>query len=125
MNLFLTSVADGIRTIDALKMLINGRTKLVILPFAHDFKWLASAEDVYEKYDRCHRNTQSIFWKTVKPFIDIGIDPNNIVVINKKIGTLNGKVISQAQVFVEVGKDVKEYILDEDQYERLMKYINV
>ncbi len=82
MNLFLTSVADGIRTIDALKMLINGRTKLVILPFAHDFKWLASAEDVYEKYDRCHRNTQSIFWRTVKPFVDIGIDPRNIVVIN-------------------------------------------
>ena len=47
----------------------------------------------------------------------------HIIVINKKVGTLNGKVISQAQVFVEVGKDVKEYILDEDQYERLMNCI--
>lgn len=51
------------------------------------------------------------------------INTDNITVINKKVGTLNGKVISQAQVFVEVGKDVKEYILDEDQYERLMKKI--
>ena len=82
MNLFLTSVSDGVRSIDALKRLINSRTKLVILPFAHDFKWLANAEDVYVKYDRCPRATQSIFWRTVKPFTDIGIDVNNIVVIN-------------------------------------------
>ena len=51
------------------------------------------------------------------------INTDNIIVINKKVGALNGKVISQAQVFVEVGKDVKEYILDEDQYERLMNCI--
>lgn len=51
------------------------------------------------------------------------INTDNIIVINKKVGILNGKVISQAQVLVEVGKDVKEYILDEDQYERLMKKI--
>lgn len=51
------------------------------------------------------------------------INTDNIIVINKKVGTLNGKIISQAQVFVEVGKDVKEYILDEDQYERLIKCI--
>ena len=51
------------------------------------------------------------------------INTDNITVINKKVGTLNGKVISQAQVFVKVGKDVKEYILDEDQYERLIKCI--
>lgn len=51
------------------------------------------------------------------------INTDNIIVINKKVGTLNGKVISQAQVLLEVGKDVKEYILDEDQYERLMKKI--
>lgn len=51
------------------------------------------------------------------------INTDNIIVINKKVGTLNGKIISQAQVFVEVGKDVKEYILDEDQYGRLMMHI--
>ena len=53
------------------------------------------------------------------------INIDNIIVINKKVGTLNGKVISQAQVFVECGKSAKEYILDEDQYERLMKRIDV
>ncbi len=51
------------------------------------------------------------------------INTDSIIVINKKVGILKGKAISQAQVLVEVGKDVKEYILDEDQYERLMKKI--
>ena len=51
------------------------------------------------------------------------INTDNIIVINKRVYTLNGKVISQAQVFVEFGKSAKEYILDEDQYERLMKKI--
>ena len=49
------------------------------------------------------------------------INTDNIIVINKKVGTLNGNVISQAQVLVEVGKDVKEYILDEDQYNSLIE----
>lgn len=82
MNLFLTSTADGVRTIPELKRLINGRTKLVILPFAHDFNWLSCAEDVWEKYDRCPKAKNSIFWRTVKPFIDMGIDVRNIVIIN-------------------------------------------
>lgn len=82
MNLFLTSTADGVRTIPELKRLINGRTKLVILPFAHDFNWLSCAENVWEKYDRCPKAENSIFWKTVRPFIDIGIDVRNIVIIN-------------------------------------------
>ena len=97
MNLFLTSVADGVRSIDALKNMINERTKLVILPFAHDFKWLSCAEDVYEKYDRCPRATNSIFWRTVKPFTDIGIDVNNIVVINRfsdPVGLIKHKLLS-------------------------------
>ena len=82
MNLFLTSTADGVGTIPALKHLINGKTKLVILPFAHDFNWLSCAEDVWEKYNRCPKAENSIFWRTVRPFIDIGIDVRNIVVIN-------------------------------------------
>lgn len=59
------------------------------------------------------------------------INTDNIIVINKKTGTIKEpghswfKTITQAQVLVEVGKDVKEYILDEDQYERLMKCIKV
>ena len=82
MNLFLTSTIDCVREIESLKQLINGRTKLIVLPFAHDFEWLASAEDIYEKYDRCPKAKNSIFHRTVKPFIDIGIDMRNIVVIN-------------------------------------------
>ncbi len=89
MNLFLTSVADGVKSIDALKNMINRRTKLVVLPFAHDFEWLSCAEDVYEKYDRCPKATNSIFWRTVKPFIDIGIDANNIVIINHFADPIN------------------------------------
>lgn len=83
MNLFLTSVCEEIKNIDSLKEQINGRTKLIVLPFAHDFEWLSCAEDVYEKYDRCPMAKESIFHKTVRPFIDIGIDINNIVVINR------------------------------------------
>ncbi len=83
MDLFLTSVCEEIKNIDSLKEQINGRTKLIVLPFAHDFEWLSCAEDVYEKYDRCPMAENSIFHRTVRPFIDIGIDINNIVVINR------------------------------------------
>ena len=83
MDLFLTSVSESVKDIPALKKLINKNTKLIVLPFAHDFKWLASAEDVYKKYSRDYNSTESIFYKTVKPFTDIGIDLNNIIVINR------------------------------------------
>lgn len=60
------------------------------------------------------------------------INTDNIIVINKKVDTIREpghslpwfKTVSQAQVLIEVGKDVKEYILDEDQYERLMHCIS-
>lgn len=56
------------------------------------------------------------------------ININKIIVVNKKTDTIRElghtlpwfKIITQAQVFVEIGKDVKEYILNEYQYERLM-----
>lgn len=50
------------------------------------------------------------------------INIDKIVLINKKVGCLpkSLEVITQAQVLVEVGSVVKEYILDEDQYKRLM-----
>ncbi len=82
MNLFLTSVVDGIESINTLKEMINEQTKLVVLPFAHDFNWLSCAEDVYDKYDRDPHNVNSIFYKTVKSFVNIGIHYENIVVIN-------------------------------------------
>ena len=83
MKLFLTSVGKSVEDIRPLKDLINERTKLVVLPFAHDFNWLSCAEDVWEKYDRCPKAKNSIFYKTVEPFINKGIDVNNIVVINR------------------------------------------
>jgi peptidase E len=82
MQLFLTSVSSGIEHIDYLKEHVNVMTKLVILPFAHHFDYLFCAEDVYKYYDRCPLNVDSIFWRTVKPFLDIGINPDRIVVIN-------------------------------------------
>lgn len=49
------------------------------------------------------------------------INTNEIITVNKKTGCLpkSLKIITQAQVFVKFGNDVKEYILDEDQYDRL------
>jgi peptidase E len=82
LDLFLTSVSNGISTIDFLKDRINDRTKLVVLPFAHDFKYISKAEDVYNHYDRNFLNKESIYWRTVEPFINIGINPDRIVIIN-------------------------------------------
>lgn len=49
------------------------------------------------------------------------INIDKIVVVNKKVGCLpkSLEVITQAQVLVEVGSEVKEYILDEEQYKNL------
>jgi peptidase E len=83
MQLFLTSVSHGVETIKYLKDNINSRTQLVVLPFAHHFDYLSCAEDVYNHYDRDINNKESIYWRTVKPFIDIGINPDRIVVVNR------------------------------------------
>ena len=82
MQLFMTSVSSGISSIKYLKNNINNETKLVVLPFAHHFDYLSCAEDVYKHYDRNPFNEESIFWRTVRPFIDIGINPDRISVIN-------------------------------------------
>lgn len=49
------------------------------------------------------------------------INTNEIITVNKKTGCSpkSLKIITQAQVFVKFGNEVKEYILDEDQYNRL------
>ena len=49
------------------------------------------------------------------------INIDKIVVVTKKVGCLpkSLEVITQAQVLVEVGGEVKEYILDEEQYKNL------
>lgn len=82
MQLFLTSVAEGVESIQYLKDNINERTQLVVLPFAHDFDYINKPEDVYIHYDRNPFNEHSIYWRTVKPFINIGINPDRIVVVN-------------------------------------------
>lgn len=51
------------------------------------------------------------------------INIDKIIVVNQKTGTLNGKILTQGQVLVEIGEVVKEYILAEDQYVRLMHCI--
>lgn len=89
MQLFLTSVSTGIKHIDYLKEHINTMTKLVIMPFAHHFDYLSCAEDVYKYYDKCPLNKDSIFWRTVRPFLDIGINPDRIVVINHFADPIN------------------------------------
>jgi peptidase E len=82
MQLFLTSVSSGVESIDYLKENINDRTQLIILPLAHDFNYIKDTEGVYKHYDRDLFNKESIYWRTAKPFIDIGINPDRIVVIN-------------------------------------------
>ena len=81
MDLFLTSVSSGVSSIEFLKKKINERTKLIIMPLAHHFDYISCGEDIYKHYDR-YPNNESIYWRTVRPFIDIGINPDNIVVIN-------------------------------------------
>lgn len=82
MQLFLTSVSDGVKSIDYLKEAINERTQLVVLPLAHDFKYISCSEDIRIHYDRNYLNEYSIYWRTVRPFIDIGINPDRINVID-------------------------------------------
>ena len=83
MQLFLTSVSSGVNSIDYLKENINTQTQLVVLPFANHFEYLSCGEDVYRHFDRDVLNKQSIYWQTVKSFIDIGINPDRIVIINR------------------------------------------
>ena len=83
MQLFLTSVSGGVNSIQYLKDNINSQTQLVVLPFANHFDYLSCGEDLYNHFDRDIFNKDSIYWRTVRPFIDIGINPDRIVVINR------------------------------------------
>lgn len=83
MQLFLTSVSGGVESIDYLKQIINDQTKLIVLPFANHFDYLSCGEDIYKYFDRNPLNKDSIYWQTVRPFIDIGINPDRIVIINR------------------------------------------
>lgn len=96
MQLFLTSVSSGVSSIKYLKENINTETKLVVCPFAHHFEYLSCAEDVYNHYDRDITNKESIYWRTVEPFINIGVNPDRISVINHfadPIGLIKHKLL--------------------------------
>lgn len=98
MQLFLTSVSSGVESIDYLKENINSQTQLVVLPFANHFEYLSCAEDIYKRFDRDPFNKESIFWKTIEPFVNIGINPDRVVVINRftdPIGLIKHKLLGE------------------------------
>lgn len=87
MKLFLTSVSSCVSEIESFKEIINSQTRLVILPINHHDKYISCAEDIYNHYDRDVSNCDSIYWKTVKPFIDAGINSDRITVLNQYTDT--------------------------------------
>jgi peptidase E len=88
MKMFLTSVRTCVESIPEFKELLNSDTKLVILPISYHKDYINSSDDVIKHFDRNPFNKESIFYKTVRPFIDAGIDESNIVVLNPWASTL-------------------------------------
>lgn len=82
MKLFLTSVRTCVENIPEFKELINNETRLVILPISYHKDYINSADDVINHFDRNPFNRESMFYETVRPFADAGLDYNNIVVLN-------------------------------------------
>lgn len=83
MKLYLTSELKCLSEIESFKNLINRETKLVILPFSYHEDYISCCEDIWRRFNRSPFATNSIFWSTVKPFVDSGIDPDNITIINQ------------------------------------------
>lgn len=88
MKMFLTSVRTCVKDIPEFKKLLNRQTKLVVLPISYSKDYINSADDVVKHFDRSPFNKDSIFYETVRPFIDAGIDENNIVILNPWASTL-------------------------------------
>ena len=88
MKMFLTSVRTCVKDIPEFKKLLNRGTKLVVLPISYSKDYINSADDVIKHFDRSPFNKDSIFYETVRPFIDAGIDENNIVILNPWASTL-------------------------------------
>ena len=84
-KLYLTSVISCIDKIPDLEP--DFKTKLIVFPFANATEYLPDAESIYRHYDRDKYNIDSIFYKTVRPFLNIGIDEDNIVIINHYMDT--------------------------------------
>jgi peptidase E len=89
MKYYLTSTRHCIENISSFKSLINRATKLIILPVNYHKDYLQCAEDVWNHFDRNPCNKESIFYETVRPFVDAGIDIDNIVVINLYTDNIN------------------------------------
>jgi peptidase E len=84
MKLFLTSVANNcLEYIESFKEIINSQTNLVILPFSYSKNYINSSEDIINHFDRDINNKDSIYWKTAAPFINAGINPDKISVVNQ------------------------------------------
>ena len=88
MKMFLTSVRTCVESIPEFKELLNRDTKLVILPISYHKDYINNAEDVIKHFDRNPFNKESIFYETVRPFIDAGITEEQIVVLNPWADTL-------------------------------------
>lgn len=89
MKLFLTSVAGCLDSIDSFKELINPQTKLVVLPFSYHKDYINCSEDIIDHFDRCPSNKDSIYWHTVMPFVNAGILPERISIINQYTDTID------------------------------------
>lgn len=83
MKLFLTSVVGCLDSIKSFREIINPQTRLVVLPFSYHKDYINCSDDIINHFDRCPANKDSIFWRTVRPFIDAGILPERITVINQ------------------------------------------
>ena len=88
MKMFLTSVRTCMESIPEFKELLNRDTKLVILPISYHKDYINSSDDVIKHFDRNPFNKESIFYETVRPFIDAGITEEQIVVLNPWADTL-------------------------------------
>jgi peptidase E len=83
MKMYLTSVASCLENIESFKNLINKDTRLVVLPFSYHKDYINCAEDIWNHFDRDVNNTNSIYWQCVRPFIDAGLNSDNITIINQ------------------------------------------
>ena len=88
MKMFLTSVRTCVESIPEFKELLNRETKLVVLPISYHKDYINSSDDVIKHFDRNPFNKESIFYETVRPFIDAGITEEQIVVLNPWADTL-------------------------------------
>ncbi len=120
MKYYLTSVASCLSSIESFKNLINKDTRLVVLPFSYHYDYINCAEDIWNHFDRDINNMDSIYWKTVKPFIDAGIDPDKITILNQFTDTIEYMKFKLTRpntiVYLPGGypENIVEYVLEYD-----------